>query len=190
MSLRLDLLRHGHTEHSGFRGRLDDPLTERGWQQMLCTLADEDSWTRVISSPLQRCQKFAQFYSQQRRIPIQLEPRLQELDFGAWEGQTAAQLMQDSAPQLSQFWTDPYSTTPPDGESLTHFSQRVHAALMALERRYAGEHLLVITHGGVMKLLIAEARGWPKSHLLRVEVPHAHLNRLHYENALLSECAR
>ncbi|WP_173425610.1 histidine phosphatase family protein, partial [Stutzerimonas stutzeri] len=56
MSARIDLLRHGETERGGgFRGSLDDALTDRGWQQMREAVDGAGPWDALISSPLQRC---------------------------------------------------------------------------------------------------------------------------------------
>ena len=61
MTLYLDLLRHGETElGGGLRGSLDDALTATGWQQMREAVQGRGPWDRVLSSPLQRCARFAQ----------------------------------------------------------------------------------------------------------------------------------
>ena len=127
MTLHLDLLRHGETEIGGFRGSLDDALTERGWTQLHAAVADRSGWDRIVSSPLQRCARFAQVLAEQRTLPLSFEADLQELHFGAWEGRSAAQLMETDETSLGLFWNDPYAFTPPEGESLTHFSARVQA---------------------------------------------------------------
>ena len=57
----LDLLRHGETEQGGLRGSLDDALTEKGWAQMRDAVAEAGPWQVLVSSPLQRCARFAAF---------------------------------------------------------------------------------------------------------------------------------
>jgi len=52
------------------------------------------------------------------------------------------------------------------------------AAVQRLHATYAGERVLLITHGGVMKLLLAQARGLPREQLLNIEVAHASLHSL------------
>ncbi|KAF2393664.1 alpha-ribazole phosphatase family protein [Pseudomonas frederiksbergensis] len=179
MTLRLDLLRHGETElGGGLRGSLDDALTEKGWAQLRAAVIGQGPWDRLVSSPLQRCARFAEELGGQLGLPVQLEKDLQELHFGAWEGQSTAALMETSAEALGLFWTDPYSFTPPEGEPLADFSARVLAAVERLHGTYAGERVLLITHGGVMKLLLAQARGLPREQLLNVEVAHASLHSL------------
>ena len=182
MTLRLDLLRHGETElGGGLRGSLDDALTEKGWAQMRAAVVAGGPWDRLVSSPLQRCARFAAELGEQLNLPVQLDKDLQELHFGAWEGQSAAALMETDAEALGLFWADPYAFTPPQGEPVSDFAARVLGAVARLYQAYAGERVLLISHGGVMRLLLAQARGLPREQLLNVEVAHASLFALSVE---------
>ncbi|NBF14261.1 alpha-ribazole phosphatase family protein [Pseudomonas paraversuta] len=171
MSVQLDLLRHGETElGGGLRGSLDDALTALGWEQMREAVKGRGPWDRIVSSPLQRCALFARELSQQLALPVSFDKDLQELHFGAWEGCSPAALMETDAEALGLFWTDPYGFTPPQGEPVLEFSARVLSAVSRLQQQFAGERVLVVCHGGVMKLLLARARGLPREHLLQVQV--------------------
>jgi len=186
MTLRLDLLRHGETElGGGLRGSLDDALTDAGWQQMRAAVAGQGPWDRLVSSPLQRCARFAEELGTRLALPVSLDPDLQELHFGAWEGQSAAALMATDAEALGRFWADPYAFTPPQGEPVLAFSERVLGAIECLHQRYAGERVLLVSHGGVMRLLLARARGLPREQLLNVEVAHGALFTLTVEAGLV-----
>ncbi len=179
MTVYLELLRHGETElGGGLRGSLDDALTVGGWTQLRAAVIGGGPWDRLISSPLQRCARFAEELAAQQSLQLSLEPGLQELHFGAWEGRSTAELMQTAAEDLGRFWADPYAFTPPQGEPLLAFEARVLGALQRLHKRHAGERLLLITHGGVMRLLLARARGLPRSDLLQVNVGYAERFRL------------
>ena len=176
MTVLLDVLRHGETElGGGLRGSLDDALTPLGWEQMRAAVKGRGPWDRIVSSPLQRCALFAQELAEQLKLPVSFDKDLQELHFGAWEGQSAAALMQTDEQALGRFWADPYGFTPPEGEPVSVFSQRVWAAVNRLHHAYAGERVLVVCHGGVMKLLLAQARGLPREHLLQVQVANGAL---------------
>lgn len=176
MSLRLDLLRHGETElGGGLRGSLDDALTENGWAQMRAAVVEGGPWDRIVSSPLQRCARFAAELGEQLNLSVHLDKDLQELHFGVWEGQSAAALMETDAEALGLFWADPYGFTPPQGEPVSDFSARVLAAVSRLHAAYSGERILLVSHGGVMRLLLTQARGLPREQLLNVEVGHGAL---------------
>lgn len=187
--LTLDLLRHGETERGGgFRGSLDDLLTPEGWRQMRLATEQPEPWDAIISSPLRRCADFAFELSQRCHAPLVLLEDVRELHFGHWEGRHASELMTDHADDLGRFWSDPYGFTPPGGEQLEVFEQRVLGAVDELYRRRAGEHLLLVTHGGVMRLLLARARGLAREALLQVEVAHGQRLRIRVDEGRLSEC--
>lgn len=167
----IELLRHGETALAGsLRGSLDDELTPAGWQQMHEACKKPGAWQQIVSSPLRRCAAFAEELGGHLRLPVCLEPDLRELHFGEWEGQYPADLMREHADSLAAFWRNPYVCTPPGGEPVLAFEQRVLASLNDLALRYAGEKILVITHGGVMRLLLARAQGLPREQLLQVQV--------------------
>jgi alpha-ribazole phosphatase len=191
MTVHLELLRHGETElGGGLRGSIDDALTAAGWVQLRAAVAEAGPWDRLISSPLQRCARFAEELAVQHGLPLSLEPDLQELHFGAWEGRSAAELMQTNAVELGLFWSDPYGFTPPEGEPLLAFETRILSALQRLQARHAGERLLLVTHAGVIRLLLARARGLPRNDLLQVAVGYAERYQLRLDNqGQLWECA-
>lgn len=177
--LYLELLRHGETEQGGgLRGSLDDALTEQGWAQLRRSVQEAGPWDRLISSPLQRCARFAEELAAARALPLDYERDLQELHFGDWEGRSAAELMHSDAEALGQFWADPYAFTPPNGEPLSRFEVRVLGSLQRLAQAHDGQRLLLVTHGGVMRLLLARARGLPRKDLLQVNVGYAERFRL------------
>ena len=188
MSLHLDLLRHGETTGgSGFRGSTDDALTDQGWAQMHQALSDVAGWDLLISSPLQRCRMFAEQLAAARKVPLRIEADLRELHFGEWEGRNAAEILFADEQALGQFWNDPYGYTPPAAEPLQNFATRVLACVARLSDELAGQRVLVITHGGGIRLLLAQARGLPPAQLLQVDVPHASLLGVRWDAGELNE---
>ncbi|GLZ88387.1 hypothetical protein Pres01_44380 [Metapseudomonas resinovorans] len=186
--MKLDLLRHGETERGGgFRGSLDDALTDTGWSQMRAGIVGAGPWDVLVSSPLQRCAAFARELEQRLGLPLHFDADLRELHFGQWEGRSAAELMENHAEGLGQFWNDPYSFTPPDGETLLDFEARVLAAGERLLERFAGKRVLLVTHGGVIRILVARARHLPRTGLMQVEVAHGELFRLTFDEHGLRE---
>lgn len=184
MRLWLDLLRHGETERGGgFRGSLDDALTAKGWASLEAAVEGQGPWDGIVTSPLQRCAAFAYALARRLELPCTTVPGLSELHFGEWEGRSAADLMVDQAEALGRFWQDPFAYTPPGGEPLVAFKARIDNALAGLEREQAGKRLLIVGHAGVMRLLLARARGWPDHDLLQVEVAHGALHRVAVNHA-------
>ncbi|GAB3348934.1 histidine phosphatase family protein [Lysobacter tyrosinilyticus] len=172
----IDLLRHGDTGQSGFRGQLDDALSVSGWEQMRSAVA-EGQWDVVVSSPLQRCAAFAQELAAQRAIPLQRDARLSEYHFGDWQAVPLERIAQHEAAALEKFWSDPVAHPPPGAESMGTFAARISTALGAIARM-PQQRVLVITHGGVIRLLHCLGRGLELRKMSSVEVPHASIHRL------------
>lgn len=171
----LDLLRHGDTGHRSYRGQLDDSLLELGWRQMRDAVLGRD-WDAIVSSPLQRCAAFAQELAQSRGLPLALEPALREYHFGAWQGRTIDAIAAYEGDALARFWADPIACPPPDAEAFEDFAARLTGVADQLARRYAGQRVLVVTHGGVIRLLRCLAAGRRYTDLLNIDVAHASLH--------------
>lgn len=173
--LRIDVLRHGETALSGcLRGSIDDALTPQGWRQMqqgICTVLDTDNtgvdseqmpWQAIWTSPLQRCAGFAQQLSERLKLPLYYDAALQEMHFGDWEGQSIAELYQQFPEQLAEFWQHPTRFSPPQAESVQLFQRRVIGGLqkIVIHMQDLGlERALLVSHGGVIKLLKCLALG-------------------------------
>jgi alpha-ribazole phosphatase len=176
-SLRVELLRHGEVEGgSRFRGHTDDPLTATGLAQMHAAIADSGNWEHVISSPLARCAAFAKEYAKRHSTPLSFDARLMEIHFGDWEGRTAAELMQTDADALTRFWEDPFNNPPPSGEPLAQFQARVLDAWKDIVVGHAGQRVLVVTHGGVIRMLLCQVTGVPVAQLQEFSVGHGQLH--------------
>lgn len=132
----------------------------------------------VVCSDLLRARETATPLAAALGRPIETEPGLREQSFGIFEGLQVAQI-QRRYPDEWQRWRafDPDFALP-QAESTRAFSQRVRATLDALAARFAGEHVVVVTHGGVLDMV------WRHVHQLSLqgprvcEIPNAGINRL------------
>ncbi|MBJ8481910.1 histidine phosphatase family protein [Acinetobacter vivianii] len=174
--MRLDLLRHGETTFSHtLRGHLDDELTEQGWLQMQTTIQQalnaQMHWDVIISSPLQRCQKFAVALAQQLERPLLLHSDIKEMFFGDWEGVSTQTIYETEPELLANFWQFPTQYHAPNGESFAQFQQRVMYGVNHIYTEMQQNHwhrALVVTHGGVIKLLTCLARQQALDDLLKM----------------------
>lgn len=166
IKLQIDLLRHGETTLSHtLRGHLDDDLTEQGWLQMQSTIQQYITtpvdWDVIISSPLRRCRCFAEHLANQLGLPMRVNKHIKEMHFGDWEG-IATQTIYKTAPELlDNFWQFPTQYHAPKGESLLQFKQRVMHGfdeIYVQMQQHNWNKALIVTHGGVIKLLTCLAR--------------------------------
>ncbi len=175
----IDLLRHGEVEGGAcFRGNTDHPLTAAGWTQMWTAVDRDLHWNRILSSPLARCADFARALARERSLPLEINDDLREFHFGAWEGRNVAELWAEQPEALSRFWQDPLNDPPPGAEPLAQLQSRVLAVVQTVLSRHPHEHILLITHGGPIRILMCHALRKPLDRMLEIDVPHAALDRL------------
>jgi alpha-ribazole phosphatase len=189
MHLKIDLLRHGESELSHMlRGSLDDALTAKGWQQMLSSIGQSETlpqqWDVVFSSPLQRCFMFAEHFVKERDIPLILDKNLQEMHFGDWEGQLIQQLYEQFPETLADFWQKPTQTTLPNAETMHQFHLRVSTAMVNIQQQMqlnGWQSALVITHGGVIKLLKCMVLRQPLDDVLKMSAELGQLSSFSWD---------
>jgi alpha-ribazole phosphatase len=136
--------------------RLDLALTVKG----LRTAAElgEDSLLagskRVWSSPAQRCRIAAEMIAEKRQLPLSIDPRLHEFDFGEWEGRRW-----DDIPraEIDRWAAEPLTFRPPGGETAQDLVDRT--TNFVNERLLANEDCVIVSHGGPLKVLVAQFRG-------------------------------
>lgn len=174
----IDLLRHGDTGQRGFRGQLDDALSTAGWEQMRAAVAGR-RWDVVVSSPLQRCAAFAQELAARGNAAWYQDARLAEYHFGRWQDLALETIAERQAEALARFWSDPAGHPPPGAEPFAAFEARIRAALDAMTHM-ARRRVLVVTHGGVIRLLRCLEQGLGAGAMSRIDVPHASLHRLQW----------
>jgi alpha-ribazole phosphatase/probable phosphoglycerate mutase len=175
----IDLIRHGEPVGGRkYRGQIDDPLSEKGWSQMREAIADHCPWDSIISSSLSRCSAFAEELAQRHQRPLSIDERLMEIGFGEWEGATASELMEQQADILMKFWSDPVNNTPPGAETLTAFRDRVIAAWNDILQNHANQHVLLVGHAGMMRMIIRHVLDMPLDKMFRIQVSNACISRI------------
>lgn len=170
----IEFLRHGACEGGEiYRGSTDVALTDEGWQQMSAAIAERSGWQRIISSPLLRCKHFAEHTANERQTPLEFFDGFREMNFGEWEGQPLKEVWEKDFDRVNAFYRDPENNAPPGGESIQLVSERIEKAWQHLLENYAGEKLLVICHGGVMRVLMCQLLGMSVSRMARLHIPYA-----------------
>lgn len=175
------VLRHGEVAGPAnvLRGRMDTPLSDTGWRQMRTTYSALDTpVTMLATSPLLRCSAFAREIAVRHNLPLHENDALREIDFGAWENLTPDAARASSPTLFAKFLTHPEGVTLPQGEPFDAFKQRVLTAFDTCLAQSNGGHLLMITHAGVMRVLLASIMNMPWADVYRVAIPAAGSFRL------------
>ena len=189
---QITAVRHGETAwnaESRLQGQLDIDLNARGrWQAQRAGQALADSGISTIyCSDLRRAHDTAlaisRAISQHRGIApndLRLEPGLRERSFGSFQGLTydeVGQLHPEDALRWKQ--RDPH-WAPPGGETYTTVYQRVAATLHAIAAQHPGEHIALVSHGGVLDMLYRLATGQALNAPRTWELGNCAINRLLY----------
>ncbi len=198
--LNLLLTRHGLVEPDDVMlgAHLDLPLAPEGRRQAraLARRLAGLPLDRIVASPMRRALETARTVAAGR--PVETDRRLVEIDYGAWEGLTYAQ-MEARDPALRDAWEqDPAAVRPPGGETAAEVAARCRSFLddqLAWAEQSAGPDgppcLLVAAHGSLNRILLCVALGVPPTdYRRRFTQDRANLTILRYGRDATADRAR
>ena len=149
--MRLFAARHGQTQwnvDNKICGVTDVPLTEEGWAQARA-LAEKTvalELDLVICSTMLRAKQTASAVAEKLNIPVIEDPRLVEQNYGIYEG------MDRKTPGFLENKRH-FAVRYPGGESMMDVAHRIYGLLEDVKRDYAGKNVLLVCHGGVLRLV-------------------------------------
>ncbi len=174
LETRVFLIRHGITDwHREGRvlGQRDIALNDEGLEQAraAATALTDAPIVEVISSPLVRALQSAEMIGQAFGIEVARDPRLIDLRVGKWEGMTYEEVAAHS--EYKEFIQDPLSERIPGAENLSDVKTRAVAAIeQAIEDNPSGDAIAVITHAGIIRVLLTHYLGSPPANYHRIRV--------------------
>lgn len=166
------LARHGHHAEVGkvLSGRSEIPLSLLGREQAL-RLADrlaDRPLDRVYSSPRRRAVETAAAVAERHGLPVEPAEDLDEIDFGAWAGQSFAAL--DDAPDWRAWNAARGSAATPSGETMRSATSR---ALRHIESMAAAGVVLCVSHCDIIRGIVAHYLGLSMDRLLSFDIDPA-----------------
>lgn len=183
---RILAIRHGQTAwnvDTRIQGHTDIGLNEQGqWQAQQAALALQgETLDAVYSSDLQRALHTAQAVASATLAAgqsVRVHTGLRERGFGLFEGKTWAEI-ETNWPEESRRWRqrDP-QFAPEGGETLLQLRERVHATFSEIAAQHPGQHIAIVTHGGVLDMLYRLATGQELYAPRTWELANAGFNRL------------
>lgn len=131
---------------------------------------------RLYTSPLQRCLKLA--FEINIGNPI-VDDRLKELNFGSWEMLTWDEIPRDNFDR----WASDYANlAPPQGETFSELQKRGVEFINDLKKKHQGEHIAVVSHGGMIRAILAHTLEIPLKSLFRFTVDHASMTTFDFSH--------
>ena len=185
------LLRHGRTSANTagvLAGRSPGVVLDELGVQQAARAAERLApvpLAEVVTSPLERCVQTARAVAAQQtnRPPLRREKGIAEVDYGVWTGKELKALARE------QLWRGvqghPAGVTFPEGESMAGMSARSVEAVRRWDRRVESEHgdgavWLAVSHGDVIKAVIADALGMHLDVFQRIVVDPASISVVRY----------
>lgn len=105
----------------------------------------------IISSPLLRCQRLADFLAQAQRCEMRCDSRLMEMHFGKWEGNAWHDIARE---EIDAWSADTLHYAPPNGESAQQMTLRMQSMLRDVAR-LPQRHIALAAHGGSIRAALA-----------------------------------
>jgi broad specificity phosphatase PhoE len=167
------LVRHGQTDEniSGrISGQGNAPLNASGREQaqLAATVLIPLGVTHLFASPVARARQTAEVLAQHLQLPIEEEADLREVEYGEWEGKFFRDIRQH--PMAHQVFHDPIQAVFPEGESLPAVQQRGVQVLERLRRQHPRGIMALVSHGDVIRTVLAYYLGMPFNDYRRLHV--------------------
>ncbi|HZY62284.1 MAG TPA: histidine phosphatase family protein [Edaphobacter sp.] len=165
---RIVLVRHGETvwhSENRYAGSTDVSLTPKGMRQAeeLAIWARHAGISAVWSSTLSRARITAQPAADALNLPLQVDKRLVELDFGRGEGLTDAEMEAQFPAERAAFKHDPVIHHLPGGEDPVQAAQRATTALVDIAAASPEGRILVVAHNTLIRLVLCKMLEIPLS---------------------------
>jgi alpha-ribazole phosphatase len=178
--MKLTLIRHIKTSapEGVCYGQTDVTLPE-GFEITHAQLAEQlkdESFDVIIASPLQRCSLLAKTIADGR--PVIYDDRLMELNFGDWENKMWKDI--ETLPEAAAFFDDYIHVAPPNGESFKAMTNRISNFLTELKTNHPQQSVLIVAHGGPIRVLQGLAESLPLEDYFKREVPYGNISQLYY----------
>jgi len=183
------LIRHGETEGADsrrYKGHIDVPLSENGIEQIkrVAMYLSQNTelriqnadLTAVYTSDLSRAIKSAEIIAGPYGLKPVVVEGLKERSFGVWEGMSFDEIKEKWPEAFNAWAANPLKFSPMGGESTIAVRDRVIKAFEEIMRKHNGENIAIVSHGGVIRVLLCEMLGMPLENIFRIEQSFAALN--------------
>jgi probable phosphoglycerate mutase len=165
---RFYIVRHGETGENvrmRYLGTRDEPLTDEGERQArrAAEALSQLPVRLILSSPMRRAADTAARIQRACGVGLRLDARLAEGSFGRWEGLNRDEVLRLGEPDAGLLfrWESDPSCAPPGGESILDIQRRVVGLMEELRHEFPASSLVLVSHVGPIKALLAAALDIP-----------------------------
>jgi len=182
-------VRHGETAWNAglkFQGHTDVPLSQRGIEQAgsLARRLNNRKFTAFYASDLTRAIETAEIVAVPHGMTVEPVPALREVNFGSWEGLTFKEIKERFTELAQRWWDNPMDIPVPEGETLAELALRVNGAVRwIVEHHLDGQEVVVVSHGGPIRTIIATVLGMDLNYYWRLRLDNACLNIIDFSSS-------
>lgn len=181
MTTRFMLARHAScalTDQLLFGSAIDAPLDATGARaaQSLGRRLAREKPSLVLTSPRRSARETAHIVVAEALCPLQLAPALDDVDFGAWSGQSFATLARDA--HWRRWGSERATCRTPAGDSMLAVQTRIVEFLHALAFSHPGETLVMVSHAEPIRAALLRALRVSLDYWQRIEIDTASLSTL------------
>ncbi|MEZ5176307.1 MAG: histidine phosphatase family protein [Acidimicrobiia bacterium] len=177
VGLRATFIRHGQSEGNvagTWDSTTDSPLTDLGRRQAAEAADHAPSVTAIFSSPRVRATQTATIIGQRIGVPSPTSDEdLAEMSFGAWEGLTTAQILEQHRDDIAEYESGSGDHTPRGGhgESLVGAGTRMRGAAERLAKAANADPYIAVSHGAAIRALAINVLGVANAGRGKIAIP-------------------
>ncbi len=182
---RIYLVRHGESEWNAagdlYCGRTDIGLSTEGATQAKNAgdFLSSVSFDRAYASPLIRARHTAELILGERDLPIQIDERIYEGDFGEWEGRSKTEFIKEDPDSWDNWMANPWETRAGrTGETAREMYERASSFFKEISEKHSGETVLVVAHNNTIRFFLAGVLGMPFANYRRIFQDNTGINIL------------
>ena len=163
---RLILIRHGETDWNAegrYQGHVDMPLNGNGREQaaQIARALRGADLAAIYTSDLARASETAEVLAQAAGLPVQVDPRLREIDQGRWEGKLFTEIRAQYPEKFKRRRENPLAFKAPGGETVQQVRGRVLAAVADTVSRHPTQNVAIVSHGLALAIVRAHYGDYP-----------------------------
>ncbi|MGH2698073.1 MAG: MSMEG_4193 family putative phosphomutase [Actinomycetota bacterium] len=167
------LVRHGVTSHTGKKlsGRMPDiHLTDAGTKQAAAVAESLAGvpFKSIYTSPIERTTETARIIARKHGLAVRTHKELAEVEYGTWTNKSLKVVARTKLWASVQRW--PSGTRFPEGESFAEVQGRGVAAIETLRSRHPKDHVCLVSHGDLIRLVMAHYMGIHLDLFQRIQV--------------------
>jgi alpha-ribazole phosphatase len=197
MVTKVYLIRHGETEGAEtkrYKGHIDVPLSGNGIRQMerIAEYLSVGARKRgsgevgerravpllnaIYCSDLSRAVESAEIVAGPHGLKPVIMNELRERNFGIWEGMTFDEIREKWPDAFNSWAANPLKFSPMEGESTIEARDRAMPAFKEILNGHEGELIAIVSHGGIIRIILCELLGIPLENIFRIEQDYGCVN--------------